>query len=378
MIKGTITAKPQIFAAAVKWAAKFLAAKPAVPTQAGLLLAAEGGTLTITGYNETLTARAMVPYEGDGTGSAVVSGRLLDALVATFTSKPVEIRQDEEDTLVMNAGRWTGTLPTLPAEDFPEPPVELPAFGRSPGEKFASAVHRAGAARSVDPKQPLATHLMHLTFGESEVTALATNSYRAARDIAPFEHDHDPDAEDTVGATALVMAQTMVDVAESFIGPDDVEIGLDAGSISFASPTRMVVLRQVADPYPMIEVLRGFFAVEHPEHVRVKVADLAGPLKRAGLVRDKEGPVRVGFGADLIRILAKADQLKQDGTEEVDAQYAGPEHALAFNPKFFADALASAPGDEVDIAMRTDKLVGVVITVPGNETWRHVLMPLKV
>jgi len=375
VIEGTITAKPQVFAAAVKWAAKFLDAKPTVPIQGGLLIDVGDGSMAITAYNETVTARAIVPVDGDGSGRTVVSGRLLDALVGTFPAKPVELRQDDKDGMILTASRFTYTLPTFDADDFPPLPDKLPILGRAPGDRLASAIHRAGAARSVDPKQPLALHLMHLTFGENEVTAMATNSFRAARDIAPFDHDHA--GLDSVEATALVMAQTMVDVAEAFTGPDEVEIGLDGGSISLASPTRAITLRQVADPYPMLEAVRGFFRHQHPEHVVVKVGDLAGPLKRAGIVRDKEGPVRIAFSEDLITINAKAETLKQDGAEEVDAQYSGPEVTLAFNPRFFADALASAPGDEVDIAMRTDVVTGVVVTVPGNESWRHVLMPLK-
>lgn len=375
MIKGTITAKPQVFAAAVKWAAKFVANKPVVPVHGGLLLQVADGQLTITAYDEVVTARATVAVDGDGEGSAVVSARLLDALVGTFTTKPVEIHEDDgDDAIVMNAGRWTGTLPTMDADDFPALPSEPPVIGRTHGEKFASVIHRAGAARSIDPKQALAMHLMHLTFGENEVTAIATNSYRAARDIAPFEHD--PAGGDAVGSTALVMAQTMVDVAEAFIGPDTVWIGLDSGAISLASATRSIVLRQVADPYPMLEGVRGFFQIEHPAHVRVKVADLAEPLKRAGFMRDKEGPVRVTFGADLILIQAQGDDTKKAGTEEVDAQYSGPEATLHFNPRYFADMLHSAPGDEVDIAIKPEKIFGVVVTVDGSP-WRHVLMPIK-
>jgi len=167
-------------------------------------------------------------------------------------------------------------------------------------------------------------------------------------------------------------------VADAFIGPDEIEVGLDSGSISLASPTRAITLRQIAEPYPMLEAVRAFFRVEHPEHAIVKVADLAGPLKRAALMREKEGPVRVAFGPDLITINAKAKDLKQDGAEEVDAEYSGPAHEMAFNPKFFGDAISSAPGDVVDIAIDPSKYVAAVLTVPGNADWRHLLMPIRV
>lgn len=383
MISGSITAKPQVFAAAVKWTAKFLVGKPVVPVQAGLLLDARDGGLFITVFSENVTARAYLPVGGDGSGRVLVSGKLLDALVSTFPDKPVELRQDEADTLTISAGRWTGTLPAMADGDFPAVPAELPTMGTAAGEALASAIHRAGAGRAIDPKQPIATHLMHLTFGETSLTAMATNNYRAARDRVTFGWDPDYELDTPTGPvvpygiSALVMAQNMVAVAEAFAGPDDVRIGLDTGSISLTSPTRSVVLRQVADPFPMLDAMRQFFTVEHPERAVVKVGDLAEPLKRAALVREKEGPVGVAFTGDLISIQAKADQLKQNGAEEVDATYSGPDYSLLFNPKFFGDAISSAPGDTVEIAFTTERLHGVILSVPGNDDWRHVLMPIK-
>jgi hypothetical protein len=114
MIEGEVTAKPQVFAAAVKWAAKFAAGKPAVPIQGGLLLTADGsGNLAIESFSEGITARAVVPVDGDGKGSTIVSARLLDQLVATFADKPVTLSGDDETSLVIVAGRWTGTVPVM-------------------------------------------------------------------------------------------------------------------------------------------------------------------------------------------------------------------------------------------------------------------------
>jgi DNA polymerase-3 subunit beta len=373
VIKGSVTVRPQAFAAAVKWAAKFLDARPALPIQGGLLLDVEGGKMSIVGHNESLTARAVVEVDGDATGQAVVSGRLLAALVATFGSKPVTISGDGAGQVVtLTAGSWRGTLPAMDAGDFPSPPPAPPVIGRLRGDDIATAIRQAATAGSDDEKQAPAFHGLHLTFGENELVAMATNRSRAARAVIGCE----PQAA-MAGLTALVHAATMEAVADSFAGPDDVWVGL-GNSLGLASQTRAVIVRLMGEvkDFP-VEPVRNLFSVRHPQHAQVRAADLQVPLKRAQLMQEKDGPVRVRFSAGAITLLAAAEQLEQDSAEAITAEYTGPDHELWFNPRYFGEALASAPGETVDIALTTEKITGVVITVPGNEDWRHLLMPIK-
>lgn len=387
MIEGEVTAKPQVFAAAVKWAAKFLDARPAAPIQGGLLIDVADGELSITVMNENVSAVARVSVEGIGEGRAVVSGRLLDSLMATLSDRSIAISgiEGEDNALAWAAGRWKGTLPTMDAGTYPEQPDAPATIGTVGGDDFARAVAEAAVATSKDPDKQVQWRALHLTFGDGSVSVVGTDSYRMAGAVATFRiQDGEHEIGETGSATALVLAQPMVDVAASFIGPDEITVGLTGGRISLESATRSVVMRQtevIGGAYPL-ELVTKLLAKEQPEHAVVKVADLAGPLKRAALVRDKDGPVAVEFSEGTISIAAKAETLKTEGAESVDADYAGPGVVLHFNPKYFAEALGSAPGDRVDIAL-TDKTGAngrpgeVVLSVPDS-SWRHVLMPVKV
>lgn len=384
MIKGSITAKPQVFAAAVKWAAKFVAGRPAVPIQGGLLLTVGDGNMSIDAFGESVTARAMVPVDGQGKGSVIVSARLLDALVATFPDKPVTLSGDDEGSLVVVAGRWTGTMPIMgTAEDWSGVQdgqlVSPGPIGTVGGQAFADLVARAVAASEHDADKPIGMQCVHLTFGARNVVAMASDSLRAARASVPFVR-----TEDTDDNAALVVGSLLTDVASAFIGPDDITVGLGPNVMSLGSPNRWVVVRQIGEAWQMGEVIAKLSSVEMPREVIVKVADLMQPMKRAVLMREKDGPIAAVVTPDLITVHAKADQIQQKGSEEVDAQYDGPEHTLAFNPKYLADALGSAPDDTVRIAFneqenKPGRPWHVVLTAPGAENeWQHLLMPLKV
>jgi DNA polymerase-3 subunit beta len=366
VIQGAITLKPQAFASAVKWAAKFVTAKPTVPIHGGILLDVAAGMMTIVSYSENVSARALVPADGDGTGRAVVSGRLLAELVGTFPDKPVTLTCDDESVTV-SAGRFRVTLPTMNAADYPAQPQQPAKAGTMPGQAFADVVQRVAVAASHDLSNRVALACVHLTFSESNVRALATDSYRLVRSDAPYTGE---------AGEALVLAQTLLDVANAFTGPDDIDVGLDPANLSLTSPTRSVTVRMIGEAYDAQNFAK-FFGRQMPQSARIEVADMAAPLKRAALVRAKDGPIRVTFGNDLISLAAVAEDIKQDSDEEVEADYTGPEHTMAFNPKYFADALATAPGKTVDIAFDDTAVMPAFFTVPGDDTWEHILVPIR-
>jgi DNA polymerase III subunit beta len=368
VIKDSLTTRPQVFAAAVKWAAKFVAAKPVVPIQAGIMLDVATGTLAVSSFSENVSTRATLAVDGGATGRAVVSGRLLAELVATFPDKPITIEGDGDD-LVMSAGRFHVTLPTLDESNYPELPATPATIGTVGGEAFAAMVARVAPAASHDLTQRVALAGVHLTFGNGAVRAIASDSYRAAAGEAAFTGP--------ATTTALTLAHTLVDAAAAFIGPDDITIGLDDSNLSLTSPTRSLTLRLLGEKYDP-EFIDKLFAVDHPSVVHVGVSDLAQPLKRAALVRAKDGPIRFDVGTDLITLGAKADDSKQASGEEIDAEYDGPSHALAFNPKYLGEALATVPGETVHIAFNPAKLAQVVFTSPADPTWRHILVPIRI
>lgn len=376
MIKGSITVRPQAFAAAVKWAAKFIALKPAAPVQGGLLLDVDDNGMTIAAYSEHITARAFVPVEGVGEGRVVVSGRLLAELAGTFPDKPVEITGDESaEQVTITVGRWRGTLPSMDLSEWPSLASAPEAIGTVNGDAFASMIADVNVATKKDGKGLISLACMHLSFGDARVTAMATDSSRAARSAVPFAPMDDED--DATGLSALVLGAPMAEVSGAFAGPDEITIGLDTGRIALTSATRSVVLRQMTEKFDPIMVA-GFFTktAELPEHATFARESLLQPMKRAAIIREKDGPIKVSFSENLITLAAAAEDVKRDSDEEVEAVYAGPAHTLAFNPKYFAEAVASAPGQTVSITMTTEKVTGVLLRV-ADTAWEHVLMPLR-
>lgn len=371
MITGEVTAKPQVFASAAKWAAKFISLKPIVPVQGGLLLEVRAGRMRISAFSENVEAKAMVDIEGDASGRAIVSGRLLAELVGTFPDKPVTIAGGDGQ-VVITAGRWTGSLPEmedgwLTAEAAPG------AIGTVDGEEFAAMIASVNTAADKDPDHPAMRQAIGLVFGADRVQAVATDGVRASTSSAPFSGS----LTDPVGGAAY--GHRLHDVAQAFVGPDTITVGLSATAISLESPARKIVLGLLGEPYPDISLV---FQQPRTELVELAAGDLLAPLKRAAMVRAKDGPVRLALGPDLMTVVAEADAINQRSGEEVDVIHSGQDYTIAFNPKMLAEALTSAPGERVlisfDLFGSKERPRSVNITVPGNQWWRHMLMPLRI
>jgi DNA polymerase-3 subunit beta len=368
--KGVIPAAP--FAAAAKWATRFVPTKPSVPVQGGLMLDFHDGRLSIVGRGENVAGRSVVDIDGDLDGQVVVSARLLSTVAGLLPDKAVRIGQESGAAITIHAGSWRGTLPAMAAGNFPSPPPAPTPIGTVRGDDLADAIKRVSVARSHDDKAHIHRRLSHLSAEGSTVTVTANGGYRVARMIIPFEA--------AGGGEGLLYTQEAAGVGASMAGPDTVTIGLSDSAIGFATPTRVVIVQQVIGghlaPFP-IEAIRTGLATGLPECATVNLANLRGELQRAEAMLEAEQPIWLGFTAGVITCHAIGVQLEQGSDGTVAADYAGPDHRLAFNVQYLNDALKEAPGDRVDISFTTKKLAGVLLSSPDHDEWRHLLAPLK-
>jgi DNA polymerase-3 subunit beta len=377
-ITGDISVKPQAFAAAVAWAVKWIAGRPAAPIAAGVALDVADGTLSLTTYNETVTARATVAIEGlsTGTGRAIVSGRLLADLAATFKAgKPVNISTGENGHVVLTVGRWTGTLPTFLESDWPSLPAEVAAVGTVAGDAFATAVGRVGVAVANDDTKGRVFTLMYVGFENGTLSLYATDRYRVAKTVLPWT------AAGEISTSATPYGSMLIDAAGSFAGPDAVTIGLDGSAMSLTTATRSLTMR-LGDPgengWPAEVMDNNIALADAYDGLAVLTpAEVVLPLKRASIVRGKAGPVKLAFSEGTLTIASSEGQLEQDGNEEVDVPYDGKPGSMAFDPTYLVTALASVPGDTVEMRFQVAEFTRrpVVLSAAGDPHWRHVIVP---
>jgi DNA polymerase III subunit beta len=398
---------------AVAFASRALPSRPVVPVLSGLLLEASAPSLTLSCFDYEVSARVRVDADVAKPGSALVPGRLLAEITRSLPAQPVQFCLDGE-MVNLTCGRAEFGLVCLPAEDYPALPPSPDPAGSVDGGVLATAVTQVASAASRDDTLPMLT-AVYLDIAGDVLTLAATDRYRvAARDVA-FEP-----AEPGLRARALVPARFLVDAARTFAAgiPVTVALGADSegrgaansggqgpprqadGLVCFESENRRLTGRLI--PGEFIRY-RNMFGSEFACRADLPAGPVIEAVRRAALVAERVGPVRLSFTSDEVVIEAHAEG-RARAAETVAADFDGDEPAIAFNPHYLLDGLtgaahqAGAGSSAAEAGARDGAETGEALirlefntrTKPAMITWaqpgdgrdastfRYVLVPLRV
>jgi len=371
-----IRVERDVLAEAVAWAAKSLPARPPVPVLAGLLLKAEEGALSLSGFDYEVSARVSVEADVEEEGTVLVSGRLLADICRALPNRPVEISTDGvRVTVVCGSSRFT--LHTLPVEEYPALPEMPTATGTVPGEVFASAVAQVAIAAGRDDTLPVLTGVRIEIEGET-VTLASTDRYRfAVREF--LWKPENPDAS----AVALVPAKTLLDTAKALTSGDTVTLALSGsgageGLIGFEGAGRRTTTRLLEGDLPKYRTL---FPTEFNSVAVIETAPFVEAVKRVSLVAERNTPVRLSFEQGVL-ILEAGSSDDAQAVERVDAVLEGDDISIAFNPTFLLDGLSAIDSPVAQLSFTTSTKPALLsgrpaVDAEADEAYKYLIMPVR-
>lgn len=371
-----IRVERDVLAEAVAWAARSLPARPPVPVLAGLLLKAEDGSLSLSGFDYEVSARVSVEADVEEDGTVLVSGRLLADICRALPNRPVEISTDGvRVTVVCGSSRFT--LHTLPVEEYPALPQMPTATGTVPGEVFASAAAQVAIAAGRDDTLPVLTGVRIEIEGDT-VTLASTDRYR----FAVREFMWKPETPD-ISAVALVPAKTLLETAKSLSGGDTVSIALSGsgageGLIGFEGAGRRTTTRLLEGDLPKYRTL---FPTEFNSVAVIETAPFVEAVKRVALVAERNTPVRLSFEQGVL-ILEAGSSDDAQAVERVDAKLEGDDISIAFNPGFLLEGLSAIDSPVAQLSFTTSTKPALLSGKPAldaeaDDAYKYLIMPVR-
>jgi DNA polymerase-3 subunit beta len=371
-----IRVERDVLAEAVAWAARSLPARPPVPVLAGLLLKAEEGSLSLSGFDYEVSARVSVEADVEEDGTVLVSGRLLADISRALPNRPVEISTDGVRVSVV-CGSSRFTLHTLPVEEYPALPQMPSATGTVPGEVFAAAAAQVAIAAGRDDTLPVLTGVRIEIEGDT-VTLASTDRYR----FAVREFLWKPETPDA-SAVALVPAKTLLDTAKSLSGGDNVTLALSGsgageGLIGFEGNGRRTTTRLLEGDLPKYRTL---FPTEFNSVAVIETAPFVEAVKRVSLVAERNTPVRLTFEQGVL-ILEAGSSDDAQAVERVDAQLEGDDISIAFNPGFLLEGLSAIDAPVAQLSFTTSTKPALLSGRPAmdaeaDEAYKYLIMPVR-
>ena len=361
-------------AQAVTWAARTLPSRPSMPVLSGVMLIADQDSLTLSSFDYEVSARVQLNVDVIEIGKVLVSGRLLADITKALPAAPVVLKLEGNRGLI-ECGRSSFTLPTLPVEDYPTLPDMPTTAGSVDGDVFSEAVAQVAIAAGKDDTIPVLTGI-RVEIDGSHVTLAATDRYRLAVRTFPWSP-----TKTSIELNTLVPARILADAAKSMGSAQAVELAIAPDGeklIGFEAEGMRTTTRLLDGEFPKY---RSLLPNESSTTAIVDTTELVNAVKRVALVAERNTPIRMHFAHGEINMRAgSGDDAQANEVLEVDVD--GDPIEIAFNPGYLLDGLHAidAPKARFSFTLATKPVVITGMTNNNNDTeadYRYLLMPVR-
>lgn len=342
--------------------------RAATQALSGILLSSDESGVTLCATDLEMGMKTGLEAEADGEGTALLPGRLLAELARSLTEGPVEIetREAERDVEIRSGGS-SFHLRVLPSEDFPTFPEAEGEPLRIPAAALADTVELVARAASRDDMRPVLTGVLVSASG-SEMTMVATDSYRLAVKRTELESPIGGDLEANVPAKALRELGRLIAAG----GVESVSVSLLRNQAVFGAGDIVLNTRLIEGQFPNF---RQLLPESYEHDVRLSRPELLDVTRRVSQLAQRNAPLRLSFTPGELKIAASTPDVG-DAEETIPAAFEGEPLEIGFNPEFLREGIESVEGDEVLLRLISPLRPGLLQPV-DNEDFRYLVMPIR-
>jgi len=344
--------------------------KHTLPILSNVLVEVGGGRAAFVATDLELQITTWAEEQGAGDAAFTVSARkFLDICRSLSGVDPISLELTKEQ-LKVQSGRSRFSLQTLPARDFPK--LQIPegqglnfSLPQALVRKLLSRVQYAMAVQDIR----YYLNGMLLSVQDRLLTVAATDGHRLAVDSAEL-----PEAVGQ-GVDVILPRKTVMELIK-LLGDEDepIHVQVNQSQVVFRRPDFELRSKVVDGKFPDWQRV---IPVGHDKVFDIERQRLSQSLTRAAiLTNDKYRGVRLALTSGSLRIACSNNE-QEEAQEELDIDYTGDPLDIGFNVQYLQDALNNLEGESVNCSFG-DPTSSMLITMPGDESFRYVVMPMRV
>lgn len=341
-----------------------------LPILSNVLLEKKGDRLTLLATDiEIQITTSTDGAGGDGDGAVTVGARKLQEILRSLPDTTEVSLVLEDKRLLVRGGKSRFSLQTLPADDFPRMTVnegETKQFSMSQ-KAFRQLISKTQYSMAAQDVRYYLNGLLLLVEGK-ELRAVATDGHRLA--YASVEIDTDLPRQEMI-----LPRKTVLELNRLLLDNDDVlNITLTPNQVRFAFGSVVLVSKLIDGKFPDYERV---VPATLKNHMKVGRQTLMQAMQRAAiLTNEKFRGVRVVLGENSLKLIA-ANAEQEEAVEEIEVDYTGDVIDVGFNVGYLLDVLNNIHTEEIQWSFN-DANSSALITVPGNDRFKYVVMPMRI
>jgi DNA polymerase-3 subunit beta len=341
-----------------------------LPILANLLITKNGSDVSFlsTDLELQITTRADFGVGDEQVATTVAARKLLDILRAMPPGNVSLTLNDKR--LTVQSGKSRFALQTLVAEEFPTV-AQAKDFGASLSVPQRTFRQLLGMVHFAMAQQDIRYYLngMLLVVDGDQLMAIATDGHRLAFSSMKTEQSF-------ARQEVIIPRKTILEVQRLLEDIDDpLKIDIAPTQVRFTFGQVEVVSKLVEGKFPDFQrvIPKGYknaFTIGREE--------LQRSLQRAAiLTSDKFKGVRCLVEPGQMKIMStNADQ--EEAQEELEIAYQGDALDIGFNVTYLLDVLANLKVDMLEISLGSEATSSALITIPENEQFKYVVMPMRI
>ena len=363
--------------AALQSVAGIVERRHTLPVLANVLLRKTGPSIQLTTSDLEIQIRTQAELGGDaGSFATTVGARKLIDILRTLPPDQTVSLEAQQSKLILKGGKSKFTLQTLPAEDFPLV-QEAPSFGPAfsvPQKTLKALLGQVAFAMAVHDIRYYLNGILFVAEGK-QLSLVATDGHRLAFAHATLEVEV-PKQEVILPRKTVIELQRLLsdaDVPEGQAAPM-IEMQFAANQAKFSFGGMQFVTKLVEGKFPDYNRV---IPKNHRNHVTLGRAPLLASLQRTAiLTSEKFKGVRLNFEPGTLQI-ASNNAEQEEAVDELDIDYGGDAIEIGFNVTYLIDALANMSSEEMIRVELADGNSSALITLPGNDSFKYVVMPMR-
>lgn len=341
-----------------------------LPILSNVLLEKHGDRLTLLATDiEIQITTATKVAAGEGDGAVTVGARKLQEILRSLPEATEVSLVLEDKRLQVRAGKSKFSLQTLPADDFPRMTIsegETKEFQLTQ-KAFRQLLGKTQYSMAAQDVRYYLNGLMLLVEGK-ELRAVATDGHRLAYASVEIEADLPRQELILPRKTVLELNRLLVD------NDEPLKITLTTNQIRFAFGSVVLVSKLIDGKFPDYERV---VPASLRNHMTVGRQALMQAMTRAAiLTNEKFRGVRVVLSENSLKLIA-ANAEQEEAEDEIEVKYEGEPIDVGFNVGYLLDVLNNIHAEEIQWSFN-DANSSALISLPGNDRFKYVVMPMRI
>lgn len=342
-----------------------------LPILANVLITKEGSQVSFMANDMEMQIRTQGDYGvGDEQVATTVAARkLLDILRALPETENVTLRL-QDNRLIVHSAHSRFALQTMEADKYPSLTVPEAwnvnlSMAQKDLKELLNTVYFAMA------QQDIRYYLngMLFVFEPGKIRTVATDGHRLAHNAVGVEAVE-------ASMNVIVPRKTALELQRLLNENDEpVHISVTDGQMRFVFSGVELISKLVEGKFPDYERV---IPTDYSRHFSINRQRLQGSLQRAAiLTSDKFRGIRVQLDSHQMKISASNSE-QEEAREELAVDYSFEPLDVGFNVNYLLDVLTNIRAEEVCWSVHPDANASVLITMPKQESFKYVVMPMRI